>query len=295
MIRSKLLYYICQVLSSISACGLAKKRGGMPLFLCRRGIIHKNNVYHKSIIYLVPIICSLLEIPSIINLSLYTTNYDIFNAFLTLILPCIIKNIALTYIVYKSNKKNSILYQLLVTIPNFFLPVFPNLGDFFTIIANIVLPLIVIVLIANITTIKFEKITNSRKLVNNKKILVLSNSIVIIFIITVLYLTSDMFRFTSVAIGSESMKGTINKGDIIIIDKGYKAIEKKDIIAFEETGRLVVHRVTKIIDDNSYKTKGDANKSEDGWTVTKESIKGKVLFKINWLGWPTVALSELLK
>lgn len=255
----------------------------------------KNIAYNKKMFFLIPIICLLLELPSIINFSLYETNYDIFNVFLTLIVPCFVKNIALTYIVYKSDKTNSILYQLIMTIPNFFLPVFPNLGDFFSIIANVLLPVIVIVITANVTITKFEKIENSRKLANNKFFLYGTNSIIILILLSTLYLTSDMFRYTTLAIGSGSMSKTINKGDIVIIDKNYKDIKKKDIIAFQESGRILVHRVTKIHENNKYKTKGDANNDEDKWIVMEDSIKGKVVFKIKWIGWPTIALSELLK
>ena len=260
-----------------------------------RECLVKNNSYHKIILYLVPIICLLLELPSIISFSLYTTSVDIFNSFLSLIFPCLIKNIALTYIVFKSNKRNSILYQLLMTIPNFFLPVFPNLGDFFSIIVNITLPVLIIIIIANVTITSFEKIENSRKLSNNKLFLYLTNSIIVLILFSTLYLTSDMFRYTSLAIGSGSMTGTINKGDIIIIDKKYGDINNKDIIAFQEGSKVVVHRVVKIVDGNYYKTKGDANNSEDSWVVTKDAMKGKVIFTIKWIGWPTIALSELLK
>lgn len=255
----------------------------------------KNIAYNKKMFFLIPIICLLLELPSIINFSLYETNYDIFNVFLTLIVPCFVKNIALTYILYKSDKTNSILYQLIMTIPNFFLPVFPNLGDFFSIIANVLLPVIVIVITANVTITKFEKIENSRKLANNKFFLYGTNSIIILILLSTLYLTSDMFRYTTLAIGSGSMSKTINKGDIVIIDKNYKDIKKKDIIAFQESGRILVHRVTKIHENNKYKTKGDANNDEDKWIVMEDNIKGKVVFKIKWVGWPTIALSELLK
>ena len=94
------------------------------------------------------------------------------------------------------------------------------------------------------------------------------------------------------------MAKVINKGDIVIIDKKQKDINKNDVIAYDQGGRIIVHRVVDILEDetgNVYITKGDANESSDGWTVNNKNLTGKVLVKIKWLGWPTVKLSELLR
>ena len=107
-----------------------------------------------------------------------------------------------------------------------------------------------------------------------------------------------MFRFSALAIGSPSMAKAINKGDMVIIDKDAKDIKVKDVIAFEEQGRVIVHRVISIDDLNDirlYQTKGDANPTKDGWKVNDNTLVGKVVLRIRWLGWPTVKLSELLQ
>ena len=263
-----------------------------------RGDLIKNYAYHKSIVYLTPIICSLLEIPSLINLTLYTEKVDIFYAFITLIIPSISKNIVLTFVTYKTNKICSIVYQLLITIPLYFLPVFPNFGEFLDITIRMLFPIVVFALIINVTTIKFDKIFNSRLLAYNKIVIYIINSICLLIIILILYLTSGMFRYYSLAIGSESMKGAINKGDIVIVDRRNKNIKNKDIIAFKEQGKVIVHRVVKIkeLDDkkHSYKTKGDKNNAIDGWTVKDDAVVGKIVLRVRWLGWPTIILSELL-
>ncbi len=94
------------------------------------------------------------------------------------------------------------------------------------------------------------------------------------------------------------MTGTINKGDVVIIDKKYNDIKKNDVIAFKEQGKVVVHRVVKVRHDSiykSYKTKGDFNKNIDSWIVKKDAIVGKEVMRIRWIGWPTVLLSEALQ
>lgn len=262
-----------------------------------RETLIRNNYYHKSIIYLTPIICFLLEIPTLINFQIYSTRYDYFNAFLTLLLPCLIKHITLTYMLSKSSKKNTIVYQLLLTIPKYFLPVFPDLGDFFDIVVNCSLPVIILVLVMNISTFTFSKIKNSRLLGRNKVLFRLINTAMVIVVIVTLYLASNMFRFAALAIGSRSMQGSVNKGDIVILDKNSKYPKKGDIIAFKEQGKTIVHRVVQLKERNGqrvYITKGDANKNKDNWYITKGNLIGKVKVRVRWIGWPTVALSEML-
>lgn len=263
-----------------------------------REVLIKNHAYHKSIVWLTPVICFLLEIPVVINFKLYSSILDIFSAILTVLIPSLVKNIVLTYITYKSDKKNSMAYQAIYTFPRYILPVFPNLGDFFDIIINTSLPIVMLILITNISTVKFEKIKNSRNLAKNKIVSRTINATIAFILITMIYLTSNMFRFTSLAIGSQSMTGTINKGDIVIIDKKDKKVKKNDIIAFKQQEKIIVHRMigTKLKNNvEYYQTKGDANKSKDGWLLTDNDIVGKVKLRIRWLGWPTIALSELLQ
>ena len=258
----------------------------------------KNHAYHKSIVYITPIICCLLELPSLVSFKVLTSKVDVFYAFLVLMLPSITKNIVLTFITFKSNKRSSITYQLLKTIPLYLLPTFPNFGEFLEIVINMLLPVIVLVLVLNITDIKFDKIKNSRALAYNNILTKVLNTIMVLIILIVIYFTCGLFRYYSLAIGSSSMKGTINKGDVVIIDKRYKSIKKKDVIAFKEQGKIVVHRVVKVRHDSvtpSYKTKGDFNKNVDSWIVKKDAIVGKEVLRIRWIGWPTVILSELLQ
>lgn len=263
-----------------------------------REVLIKNNAYHKSIVWLTPIICFLLEMPNLVSIKLINTRVDLLSAILVTLLPALIKNFTLTYITYKSDKRNSIIYQALLTVPTYFVPVFPNLGEFISIVVNITLPILILVLIMNISTIKFERVVNSRGLKNKKIYIRVLNVLMVTLVLVMIYLNSNLFRFTSLAIGSMSMQGSIDKGDIVIIDKHDKTPKENDVIAFHEQGKIVVHRMVNIKDlgtVNYYITKGDANNDIDAWYVAKESIVGTVKLRIRWLGWPTVALSELLQ
>ena len=262
-----------------------------------RNVLVRNYAYHKAILILAPIVCMCLELPSLVSFYSEKSTLDILSIFLYTIIPCLTKNLLLTYINYKSTNKLSILYQVLMIIPTYIVPFLPNLGEFFYIVINIMFPLVITLIIYKIINISDFSIDNSRSLNFSKTGSKLITAGLILFIGLVLYLTSNMFRFTALAIGSNSMKGTINKGDIIIIDKKVKKVNVKDVIAFKEQGVTIVHRVIGInenVDSQKYQTKGDANESADGWKVRDQDIVGKVVLRIRWLGLPTVALSELI-
>ena len=94
------------------------------------------------------------------------------------------------------------------------------------------------------------------------------------------------------------MTGTINKGDATVYrtyNNGEK-IKKNDIIIFNVNGVRYVHRVISIKNINNkirYYTKGDANQQADDWVLTNKDIIGKSLFKIKYLGYPTLWLRDL--
>jgi signal peptidase I len=78
---------------------------------------------------------------------------------------------------------------------------------------------------------------------------------------------------------SESMRPYINRGDLVIAEGLSKNFSVGDIIEIQPPGYTgtYVHRVVRKLSDNAWKTKGDNWNSEDGWTVTKDIVKGKVI------------------
>lgn len=91
------------------------------------------------------------------------------------------------------------------------------------------------------------------------------------------------------AVQTGSMEPTIKVGDLIFIKKS-KEYKEGDIITFlSGTGKsrvTITHRITKVTDENTFVTKGDANAAEDIDRVKYEDIFGKYIFKIPLLGYP---------
>ena len=95
------------------------------------------------------------------------------------------------------------------------------------------------------------------------------------------------------------MTGVINKGDVVV----YKTLGKRkpevgDIIVFKKDGKRIVHRVIEVVDvdeeERVYYTKGDANKSPDGYPLFKKDLIGMVQFRIPYIGVPSVFIYETI-
>lgn len=259
--------------------------------------IVESGKYYKTVLIFSVIIFTLLDLVNIFNMSILSSNRLIVQFFLSVFLPLFFKNILLTYLIYVSNKRVTIIYQILYLIPTYILGVFPDLGDYINSTFQTILPIIILFFVLKTKDTKREKVTSGRELVRKKRLSYLVIGFCLVFTAILIYLVSGFGRFYLMAIGSGSMTGTIDKGDTVIIDKKSKVHKKGQVIAFKMEDKVIVHRIISIqITDKGtfYKTKGDYNKSEDGWLLPEENIVGNCILKIPLIGWPSVVLSEFL-
>lgn len=134
------------------------------------------------------------------------------------------------------------------------------------------------------------------------KVSILEGIFTVIGLILVLFFSILIFKITDysiLAIGSNSMKEYLNKGDAVIYQTlDIVDVKVGDVIVFKLDGILIIHRIVKISNDGDkiiISTKGDNNKDIDGFEVTDKNFVGKVLFKIKFIGWPAVLISEILE
>ena len=128
----------------------------------------------------------------------------------------------------------------------------------------------------------------------NKVLSIIGTSVVILVIIA---LISCKFLYGVLVIGSKSMVKTLDKGDVVLF-KQTTDIKKGDVIVFTQDNIRIVHRVVAVKNINKevrYYTKGDANKEQDPGYITKNNLMGKVLFKVKYIGKPTIWLNEAFK
>jgi len=111
-----------------------------------------------------------------------------------------------------------------------------------------------------------------------------------------LALSTDM---PVVAVESNSMVPTFYKGDLLVlIGTPPEELKPGDIIVFspDPGSTPIVHRVIYINPDGTFQTKGDANPHQLPFekSVRPESIHGKVIAIIPFLGWVKILFTELV-
>ena len=99
-----------------------------------------------------------------------------------------------------------------------------------------------------------------------------------------------------VAVFSQSMVPTFQKGDLIVVSGKEADVSIGDIIVFDIGSKdyPIIHRVYDIRKNGDIITKGDNNGFEDPWIVNPESVHGKAWFRVPYLGWIKVFVVEVL-
>ena len=172
------------------------------------------------------------------------------------------------------------------------IPFIPNMYEYLRTFLRMLYPMIVYMYIEKYY---FEDKYKPSPQEERKKIA--SISITSILILMVIGLVSCKLSYGVLVIGSESMSGSIEKGDVVLFHRT-NDIKEGDVIVFHYDDIKIVHRVTSARNVNGvmrYTTKGDANVSEDEGYVTRDSLMGKVLFRIKYIGKPTLWLHDIFK
>ena len=227
-------------------------------------------------------------IGSITNVSL------VFKQVVSVLIPVIVKNILFTTIVQKYSCKSAIIYEIVVKVFFWLAPILPNSPWILVAILDTTILLILLVYVqANIENTQSIILHKREENTNPQDIIKLG----VILVPTVCFAVG-VFPIYPKAIATASMYPEIEVGDVVIVKKcEINDINEGDVIEYQIEDQSIVHRVMKKeLENNVYKitTKGDNNSSEDAKPVYGEQIKGKVTFKIKYLGLPSVWLNKLI-
>lgn len=112
-------------------------------------------------------------------------------------------------------------------------------------------------------------------------------TITIGIIVIMLFLVPRFIGIRPYIVLSGSMEDEIKTGSVAYVDTKVKAEEIKvgDIIAFNMGTKQITHRVVSINSDNTFTTKGDANKVVDPNSVKFSNCLGKTIFSLPYLGY----------
>lgn len=219
----------------------------------------------------------------------------IFTLFGELILPSLANSALLSYMTKHYTCESSILYRIILECYLYWFPIYPDYGTYIYSVLRLILPLTIFLHLNSLQATKqFEKIHTKRKISD-----IVLQVVTVIFLIVVVGLTSGLFRYQAIAIISNSMVPTFQRGDVLIIEKlseeEKESLEVGEIIAYSNGSRVIVHRIVTIEKDSSgniYFTKGDANETEDDYEIYPEAIIGTANYRIPWIGYPTVWINE---
>ena len=227
----------------------------------------------------------LLEIIISTNISSIKTLKDYFTLVSYTIFTAIANNVLYNYIV--------ICYRIITLMYMYIIPITPDIDILFRAIIGIVVPYVTYVLLENLYSKRVQIVAVSEK---RKEMIICI--ILCILVSLLIMVVSCRFRYGTLVIGTGSMTGTINKGDIIIYERYEKEeLEIGEIIVFKTENVFVIHR---IIDKKSvgeeirYYTKGDANQQEDKGFRTQKNIVGIVKGKIPYIGKITLLLNDII-
>lgn len=212
--------------------------------------------------------------------------------------PLAAENVMLTYLVMKGGYTSAITYQVVMKMPIYVVPIVPNINTYIDVIFRIVFPLLLLhSLYGEVSGNKERQLEKARSNHLAKRIVF---SVSVVILVVTVYLTSGLFTYYAVTIGSGSMIPNLGIGDIVIVrkTKDYESLEVGDILVYNKETKVVVHRITeknKVDNEYVFRTKGDANDAEDWYDIYEEDIIGTVKAKVKYLGYPTIWVNKLVK
>lgn len=226
----------------------------------------------------------------------FQNNEQLVSNIFSIMIPCILENILLTYLVTISEVKTIYAYFIPSLISKYFVPILPDLDWFYRLLLQIILYIFIYSFVSNEYLLKvLRRPPKSEK--GQNIFYYLSVSIVIVLGLFV----AGFFKYQPVAVLTYSMDPTFTRGDAVIIKKmdssEKKLLQKDDVIQYRRKDTTIIHRIVDIVDnqgERGYILKGDNNESDDPFIVYDNQIIGKATLIIPKLGYPSVWLSEFL-
>ena len=259
--------------------------------LLRSILLQQKNKWVTALSY---IAMTVLECLLLSKLNVFDS-FTKFRDFTAMVLfPTISGNLLYHYLSRRYGMIPNVIFRLVMSLYAYILPFTPKTPDAFVAFFKLLLPLLIFLFI--------RMLYQKRHFAAHKRKSIFSTIlgvVVVILMALTLMLISCQFKYGLLVVGSESMTGTVDKGDCVIyVEYTGQIIKDEQIAVFKSGGTTYIHRVVDIesIDGEiRYYTKGDANAGIDAGYVTNDDIIGIVTHKIKYIGYPTIWLRELFK
>ena len=238
------------------------------------------------------VFCVLTELLIFGNLSSITSFYLFMEFAAITLFPAVLSNLLYHYISKRYGMLPNLVYRLIVTLYAYIIPIRPAMPEAMLAFVRLTVPIVIYVFIDSL----YEK-KRRYALEKKSKLAPVITGIVVVITAGFIALISNQFKYGTLIIATESMTGEINKGDAIIFEEYTgQPVEEGQVIVFERSDSMVVHRVVKIENVDGtvrYTTKGDANEDVDVGYTTASDIVGLVNMKLPYVGYPSLWLRSL--
>ena len=251
-----------------------------------------------KLLVLTTILFVLVDITNSIYFADFSSGYTILVFIGLTLLPSICKNIFSTYTSSNTGFRPAMILNLCLGLYRYLLPLVPNFNEYFQSMFSLVVLTGITFLMFRILKKESDAITETDSKIH-KKAMAIWYTIEIFMAFVLIYFVSGYFKYYAIAIASNSMSPTFERGSVAIIKKidgDYSNLDIGEIIAYHYENKIIAHRIDKITEINGKKyfyTKGDANNSIDNYVVGEEMIMGTINYYIPFIGYPTVLLNEL--
>ena len=261
-----------------------------------RYLICKNSSDNKWPVIIITFLYIVLGIIIEFSYSNISNLEGLFILFTVTILPLSFKEILYSYLTYNVSILPALLIRILMEVFIFIVPFYPNFDNYLSAVLGIMYPFIVYSAVSKaiIHAEKKDKVVvkTYRKLITYP---------IYFILLTLIVLISGVLRYQLIAIGSDSMKDVYQRGDAVLVYKYTKDNADKvnigDILVYQYNDTVITHRVIDKYYSNghiAFRTKGDNNKVMDDNVVLDSDVKGIVINKIKFIGFPTILLQEKL-
>ena len=212
--------------------------------------------------------------------------------------PGVVANFLFNYLTVRYGFVPNIVYKALTVWIFYLIPYGSAISESLLGFINLVLPIGVFLFIDSL----YEK-KRRYALGNTPRFVRIASTVLTVVVLIIMtgtvMLVSNQFKYGALVIATDSMTGELNKSDVAIFERyDDHAVEKGQVIVFEKSNTMIVHRVVKIEIINGvtrYYTKGDANEDNDAGFILDSDIVGVVNYKVPYVGYPTLWIRSLFK
>ena len=258
-----------------------------------RYIVAKKSIKSKLPIIVYTIILCILNIIIEINGYDFSDREVVFVFLSVVVITVISREVLCSYLTYNVSLIPCIIFKSIIVLYEFVLPIIPKLGSYLYSVFNLVLVYCIFFFSNRIITYSDKKDKYTNKM--TRRVIYIP---ILALLMVIVVLVSGFLKYKMIAVASNSMLPVYEKGDAIIYEK-VKADKLKigDILAFQRDDIIVTHRIVEIRKKINYVfiTKGDNNNSVDSFEVDASNVLGKVIYKIKYIGYPTVWINEFFK